>query len=109
MTPLRWALAVLAALIVAAPTARAEDSPMPDEIAWKLMELGRVVDPPKTAALYAPLQQKEPYQSVKIERDLKYGTADRNLLDVFMPETLSPTAPGADFRPWRRLRGRQQA
>ena len=93
MTPLRWALAVLAALIVAAPTARAEDSPMPDEIAWKLMELGRVVDPPKTAALYAPLQQKEPYQAVKIERDLKYGTADRNLLDVFMPETPSPPRP----------------
>src|SRR6202790_36774 len=93
MTPLRWALAALAALIVAAPTAWAEDSPMPDEIAWKLMELGRVVDPPKTAALYAPLQQKEPYQSVKIERDLKYGTADRNLLDVFMPETPSPPRP----------------
>ena len=36
MTPLRWALAALAALIVAAPTAWAEDSPMPDEIAWKL-------------------------------------------------------------------------
>ena len=59
---------------------------MPEEIAWKLLELGRVIDPPKTAALYAPLQEKEPYQGVKIERDVKYGPADRNLLDVFMPE-----------------------
>ena len=93
MRLLKPVLAVLAALIVAAPTAWAEDSPMPDEIAWKLMELGRVIDPPKTAALYAPLQQKEPYQGVKIERDLKYGAADRNLLDVFMPETASPPRP----------------
>src|SRR5580693_3936653 len=84
-------LAVLAAVIVT--TAWAEDSPMPDEIAWKLLELGRVVDPAKTAALYAPLQQKEPYQGVKIERDLRYGLTDRNLLDVFMPETSSPPRP----------------
>ena len=67
--------------------AAAQQSPMPEDIAWKLLELGRVVDPPKTAALYAPLQQKEPYPGVKVERDVKYGTADRNLLDVFMPET----------------------
>ena len=82
---------------------------MPEEIAWKLLEIGRVIDPPKTAALYAPLQQKEPYQGVKIERDVKYGPADRNLLDVFMPETGSSARAGADLRPWRRLRRRQQA
>ena len=46
---------------------------MPEELAWKLLEIGRVVDPPKTALLYAPLQQKEPYQGVKTERDVKYG------------------------------------
>ena len=33
------------------------------------------------------MQQKEPYQGVKVERDVKYGPADRNLLDVFAPET----------------------
>lgn len=85
------ALAVLVAMSVAA--AWAEGSPMPDEIAWKLQELGQVIDPPKTAALYAPLQEKEPYQGVKTERDVKYGAADRNLLDVFMPETTSPSRP----------------
>jgi acetyl esterase/lipase len=93
MAPLKSALAVLAALIVAATAARAQGSPMPEEIAWKLQELGRVIDPPKTAALYAPLQEKEPYQGVKVERDINYGPADRNLLDVFMPEPASSTRP----------------
>jgi triacylglycerol lipase len=76
-----------------ASTAGAQPSPMPEELAWKLLELGRVVDPPKTALLYAPLQQKEPYQGVRIERDVKYGPADRNLLDVFMPDQASSARP----------------
>ena len=86
-------LAVVAALIVAATAARAEEGPMPEEIAWKLLEIGRVIDPPKTAAIYAPLQEKEPYPGVKIERDVKYGAADRNRLDIFMPETASSPRP----------------
>lgn len=87
------ALVAVAALILALITARAEDNPMPDEIAWKLLELGRVIDPPKTAAIYAPLQQTEPYPGVKVERDVKYGPADRNLLDVFGPETSTSPLP----------------
>ena len=87
------AMAALAALIVAVTAAWAEESPMPEEIAWKLLELGRVIDPPKTAAIYAPLQEKEPYPGVRIERDVKYGAADRNLLDVFMPGTASSPRP----------------
>jgi len=57
------------------------------------VELGRVIDPPKTAALYAPLQQNEPYRGVRVERDLRYGPADRNLLDVFGPETSTSPLP----------------
>jgi len=87
------ALVAVAALILALSPARAEDSSMPDEMAWKLQELGRVIDPPKTAALYAPLQQKEPYRGIKVERDVKYGAADRNLLDVFMPEASTSPLP----------------
>jgi triacylglycerol lipase len=66
---------------------------MPEDIAWKLLEIGRVIDVPKTAALYAPLQQKEPYAGVKVERDVKYGPADRNLLDVFASETNASSRP----------------
>src|SRR5580692_10223625 len=46
----RPALAVLVAIIAGA--AFAEESPMPPEIAGKLHELGRVIDPPKTVLLY---------------------------------------------------------
>jgi triacylglycerol lipase len=76
-----------------ATTAWAQESPMPEALAWKLLELGRVIDPPNTAALYVPLQEKEPYPGVRIERDIKYGPAERNLLDVFMPETGGSARP----------------
>src|ERR1700681_2900477 len=91
MTFLKSALAVIAAVIASA--ASAQQSPMPEDLAWKLLELGRVIDPPKTAALYAPMQEKEPYQRVRVERDIQYGPADRNLLDLFMPETVSKPRP----------------
>jgi len=91
MAMVKSTLAVVAAIFVTA--ASAQEGPMPGDIAWKLIELGAVIDPPKTAALYAPLQEKEPYQGVKVERDVKYGPADRNLLDVFMPEAASTARP----------------
>jgi acetyl esterase/lipase len=87
----RSTLTVVAAMFAGA--AWAQQSPMPEDIAWKLLELGRVIDPPKTAALYAPLQEKEPYQGVKVERDVKYGPADRNLLDIFAPDTSTSARP----------------
>ena len=66
---------------------------MPDDIEGKLAELGAVINPPETAKLYGPLQPKEPYQGVKVTRDIKYGTDERHLLDVFVPE-----APAASPR-----------
>jgi triacylglycerol lipase len=83
---------ILLAALMAGP-ASAQQSPMPEDLAWKLLELGRVIDPPKTAALYAPMQEKEPYPGIKIERDVKYGPADRHLLDVFTPEANSSGRP----------------
>ena len=53
----------------------------------------KVADAPKTGQLYAPLQEKESYQGVKVERDVKYGAADRNLLDVVVPEVPSSPRP----------------
>src|SRR5258707_3380806 len=88
------ALVAVTFAVVAAQAAWAQQSPMPEEIAAKLQELGRVVDAPKTGQLYAPLQEKEPYQGVRVERDVKYGAADRNLLDVVAPETASSPRPG---------------
>ena len=93
MTPLKSAFAVVAALTVVMTTASAPQSPMPEGFARKLLELGTAIDGPDTAKLYAPLHEKEPYQGVKVERDVKYGAADRNLLDVFMPANASPPRP----------------
>ncbi|WP_342728502.1 alpha/beta hydrolase [Bradyrhizobium sp. B097] len=90
---MRLAISALAAALMLSGPALGQQGPMPEDLAWKLLELGRVIDPPKTAALYAPLQQKEPYQGVKVERDVKYGPADRHLLDVFTPDPASPPRP----------------
>jgi triacylglycerol lipase len=62
---------------------------MPSEIASRLAELGPVINPPETARLYAPLQEKEPYQGIRVTRDLKYGPDERHLLDVFVSEQAS--------------------
>ena len=51
---------------------------MPDDIAAKVKEIGRVIDPPKTAPLYVPLHPKEPYEGVKVTREVKYGPDARN-------------------------------
>ncbi len=92
----KWAWAAFA--VIAATSAWpakvwAAESPMPPDIAKTLAELGRVIDPPATAKLYAPLQQTEPYFGVRIERDLKYGPAERNRLDIFMPQATASGRP----------------
>ena len=59
---------------------------MPPDVAERVKAIGPVIDPPKTAAIYAPLQQKEPYAGVQVLRDLKYGPDARHALDVFIPD-----------------------
>src|ERR1700761_7227066 len=81
------------ATLLLAPSAHAQQSPMPDDIAWALVEIGHAGDAPKTAALYAPLQPKEPYAGVKIERDISYGPAELNKLDVFAAEGAATGRP----------------
>src|SRR4026207_1075328 len=73
---------------------RAEPGGMPSEIEWKLAELGSVVNPPETAKLYTALHEKEPYQGVKVARDIKYGTDERPLSALSAPEP-----PAASPRP----------
>lgn len=69
-------------------------SQVPPNISAELVKIGRVVAPPPTAALYAPLQQREPYAGVRVERDQHYGANERHLLDVF-----TPAAGGGTARP----------
>lgn len=85
--------ALLALVVVLAGAPAFAQTGMPSDIEWKLAELGAVINPPETAKLYAPLQEKEPYQGIKVTRDLKYGPDERNALDIFAAE------PGAGQRP----------
>jgi acetyl esterase/lipase len=61
-------------------------SQVPPPIAAGLLRIGRDIDPPATAPLYAPLQQREPYAGVTVLRDQRYDADARHLLDVFTPQ-----------------------
>ena len=87
----QFACLLAGALVALAPSSASAQ--MPPDIAAKIKEIGRVIDPPKTAPIYAPLQQKEPYAGVKVVRDLKYGPDARNALDVFTPENATGPLP----------------
>jgi len=73
--------------------AHGQDNGMSPDLAAKVAAIGRVIDPAKSAPLYIPLQEKEPYAGVKVLRDVRYGPDDRNLLDVFSPETAGAPRP----------------
>ncbi len=58
---------------------------MSDDIATALRNIGPKVEGPRTAKLYEPLQQREPYTDAVVTRDVAYGPAPRNTADIFMP------------------------
>jgi hypothetical protein len=64
----RTAAVVVSAMLLVAPMARAQPSGMPTDIEWKLAELGAAINPAEAAKLYAPLQETEPYQGIKVRR-----------------------------------------
>lgn len=66
---------------------------MRPDLAYKLAAIGRVIDPAKTGAIYAPLHDAEPYAGVAVTRDISYGPAERNLLDVFVANAAGGPRP----------------
>jgi len=83
-------LLVLGALAV---TAGRSDAQVPDDLAEQIRSIGRVIDPKATSQLFASrVVDKEPYAGIDVERDVHYGPADRNLLDVFRPRDKSASA-----------------
>jgi triacylglycerol lipase len=74
----------LAAIVIAA--AGIAVAQVPPAIAKQLVNIGRGVCVPETASIYGPLQPKEPYPGVTIARDLSFGPAPQNVLDVFSAE-----------------------
>lgn len=57
----------------------------PPALAARIREVGPVVDARGMAALYTPLQEREPYAGIQVTRDLSYGPDAQNLADVFTP------------------------
>jgi acetyl esterase/lipase len=78
-------LLACSALFISIPLTHAQISALPPEVAEQVRALGPVIDPPKTAPIFAPFQQKEPYEGVAVKRDVAYGPDERNKLDVFTP------------------------
>src|SRR5947208_856427 len=76
----------LALTVALAALAMSTSAEVPEALAERLAAIGPVMDPGATARLYASqVTQKEPYMGVSVERDVAYGPAPRNLLDVFTP------------------------
>jgi len=77
------------------PTASVVEVPsqITPALAQGLAHIGRVVAPPPTEKLYAPLAQREPYAGVQVRRDVRYGSDARNLLDVFTTASVKAGQP----------------
>jgi triacylglycerol lipase len=92
MKMISLAALLLPLLAGCASTMQAQQGAMPAEVEKRLREIGRVSAPNETRPLYAPLHAKEPYAGVKITRDVRYGPAERNRLDIFVPESTPANA-----------------
>lgn len=57
---------------------------VPPELKPKIAAIGRVVNPPATAAIYGPLHGGIP-DGITATRDVSYGPTPRNVLDIFSP------------------------
>ncbi len=66
---------------------------MPDDIAGIIRGIGPKIDGARTAKLYEPLQQREPYTDAVVTRDVAYGPAARNTADIFIPLQRGPRKP----------------
>ena len=83
-----WAATGTALALLTASCASVQTPP---DITEKVRAIGRVVNGPATAEIFAArVLEREPYANLKIGRDLRYGPDDRNLLDVFVASEAAP-------------------
>jgi triacylglycerol lipase len=81
------------AAIIGGLTAGAALAQPPADVAAKIAALGRVVDPPGTAKIYAPLQKTMSAAGVSAQRDIAYGAGPKETLDMFGPEAKGSARP----------------
>jgi predicted esterase len=63
-----------------------DSATIPAEVAAKLREIGANNDIPGTAALYAPAFPAGFMDSLNVTRDMAYGPAERNIMDIAAPK-----------------------
>ncbi|HEY4030297.1 MAG TPA: alpha/beta hydrolase [Caulobacteraceae bacterium] len=84
---------LLMAGIIGAMAAGTAFAQPPPDVAAKIAAIGRKVDPPATAKIYAPLQKTMPQPGMKAERDIAYGPGPKDKLDLFTPEAKGKARP----------------
>jgi len=84
---------ILLAGLIALVSSHSMAGELPQEIRDTIQKIGPVINAPETVKLLAPLQRKEPYAGVAFTRDEKYGTDERNRLDVFQPNDPASALP----------------
>ncbi len=72
---------------------------VPPAIAQQNREIGPIVENPRTAAAYGPLQPNEPYAGVTVLRNQQYAAIPRTILDVFKPTGVKGKPPILIFFP----------
>ncbi len=70
-----------------------DTSSIPADVLAKLTEIGAKNDIPGTAALYAPSFPEGFMANMTVARDVAYGPAERNILDVFTAKDAAPNQP----------------
>jgi triacylglycerol lipase len=88
-TPLKGLL--MAAIVTS--LAGSATAQVPPDVAARIAAIGRVVDPPGTAKIYAPLQKTMPVAGVKATRDIAFGQGPKETLDVFTTEARAAPKP----------------
>ena len=88
-----WPAGIAGALLASAFLPSPGLAQVPPDIAARIAAIGRVVDPPGTAKIYAPMQKTVPVAGVKVTRDVAYGPGPKDTLDVFTTEAKAAPKP----------------
>ena len=70
-----------------------DSSSIPAEVLAKLTEIGATTDIPGTSALYAPSFPEGFMADMNVARDVAYGPAERNILDIITAKDMAPNRP----------------
>lgn len=70
---------------------------IPADIETQIRDMGVQANIPRTAALYTPYFTPDKFDAMNISRNIHYGPAERNILDVFTPKEMDGPRPVVVF------------